>query len=213
MIAFNPQTYSTNADDWLISPEQTGQAQTISFYAKAMSLWYGTEDLEVYYSTTGNAVADFANKIGETFKLDNTEEWKQISIELPEGAKYFAIRCVSSYQMALMIDDITYQAEAPVPTGYNIYRDGKKIATVEAPATSYTDETATEGTSYVYLVTAVYSQDESAVSNDYTASVPTAIYKVAATQTDGQAYTLDGRRANTLRKGIYIINGKKVVVK
>ncbi|PJF20953.1 MAG: hypothetical protein CUN56_13560, partial [Phototrophicales bacterium] len=51
--------------------------------------------------------------------------------------------------------------------GFNVYRDGVLIATVTDPlATSYTDATASAGTSYIYTITAVdTSGNESAASN------------------------------------------------
>ncbi|MDO4934543.1 MAG: CARDB domain-containing protein, partial [Prevotella sp.] len=46
------------ADDWAISPELTGNAQTVSFYAKSYSSDY-PEQIEVYYSTGSKSPADF----------------------------------------------------------------------------------------------------------------------------------------------------------
>ena len=46
--------WSTNGpnDNWLISPELSGAAQTVSFWARSFTIAYG-EEFEVYYSLTG----------------------------------------------------------------------------------------------------------------------------------------------------------------
>ena len=46
-------------DHWLISPELTGEAQTISFYARELTDQYGAETFEVLASTTDNAYTSF----------------------------------------------------------------------------------------------------------------------------------------------------------
>lgn len=45
--------------------------------------------------------------------------------------------------------------------GYNIYRDGKKIATVSATTLSYQDHNRQPGVSYLYAVTAFDTKGES----------------------------------------------------
>ncbi len=47
-------------DDWLISPELSGNAQTLSFFAKQMIDYYGAESCEVLYSTSNTTdINDF----------------------------------------------------------------------------------------------------------------------------------------------------------
>jgi hypothetical protein len=57
-----------------------------------------------------------------------------------------------------------------VPTGYNVYRDGKLLATTAADATAYTDTPALRG-SYSYTVTALYGEQESVASDAAEATV------------------------------------------
>ena len=52
-------------------------------------------------------------------------------------------------------------------TGYNIYRDGGLIGTVDSTVTSYTDNNAADG-DHTYYVTVVYAQGESDLSNPAT---------------------------------------------
>ena len=162
------QTETPN-DDWLISPELNGAAQTISFYAKTgMGGVYTPESFEVLYSTTTPTVEAFT-KIGDTYDIANVSGWEEFKVELPEGARYFAIRCVSDSKFALMLDDITYipvgaTTEELSLVGYNVYRDGVKANAEPLPETVWYDDHVTEGTNYSYQVTAVYDKGESQFS-------------------------------------------------
>ena len=49
---------ASQCDDWLISPELTGEAQTLSFFARSYDAKY-TEAFEVMVSYSGNDIADF----------------------------------------------------------------------------------------------------------------------------------------------------------
>ncbi|MDE5876474.1 MAG: choice-of-anchor J domain-containing protein [Muribaculaceae bacterium] len=153
-----PQTLQN--DDWLISPELNGEAQTITFYAKTFGAVMD-ETVEVRYSTTGNGVDDFSETITE---LTLSTDWEEVMIELPEGARYFALHCISFYGGLTMVDDVTYRAAGREVIGYNIYRDNNLLATVDASTLNYTDTTATDDA--VYRITAVYATAESAPGNE-----------------------------------------------
>ena len=146
-----------------------------------------------------------------------------------KSAKYFAIQDVSEYVYdevdvsgenvegyVLYIDDIRYQAPGVHVKGYNIYRDGKKLNEQLLTATDY-DEFVPVG-NHEYVVTAVYEEGESPVSNVFSAvgdpSNPNAIHFVEANSDKENArYDLSGRRVNGAKKGIFIKNGKKYIVK
>ncbi len=147
-------------DDWLITPELSGEAQTVSFYAKSVDSEWCTESYEVLYSTTDTDTASFV-KVAEG---ELGDEWTEITATLPVGAKYMAIRCVSQDQFIFMVDDVTYQGVMPQITGYNVYRDGQLLATVTSGHTAYTDAGAGNG-DHEYVVTVVYADGESAASN------------------------------------------------
>jgi len=152
-------------DDWLISPELDGHAQTISFYARAVDFY--EETFEFLYSTEGTAADDFI-KIGEVTSVPNAE-WTNYKYVVPAGAKYFAIRCISADALGLLVDDITFAAaNAPKMVlefrGYNVYRDGVKLNSAIVKDQSYTDNSFDQGV-HKYFVTAVYDKGESAASN------------------------------------------------
>lgn len=155
-------------DDWAISPELNGKAQTVSFYAKTYTAQYGNEAFDFFYSTTGNEPKDFL-KLGGDKKVP--AEWTEYSYDVPEGTKYFAIRCVSEDQFIFMIDDVTYQAAGSEDVkltidGYNVYRDGMKVNETLLKSPKYVDTPDEKGL-YFYQVTVVYKQyGESAGSNE-----------------------------------------------
>ena len=159
-------------DDWLISPELNGKAQTISFYAKTgMNAPYVPEVLEVLYSSTDKETSSFI-KVDE-YDLDNVKEWDYFKFTIPEGAKYFALRCVSDDKFALLVDDISYIAKDAVEQdltliGYNVYRDDVKLNTEPLLDISYNDATIVVGNDYIYNVTVVYEQGESRYSEPCT---------------------------------------------
>lgn len=158
MAAFSSSTSANN--DWLISPLLSGEAQTVSFWVKTVDDSYGSEAYEVLYSTTDTATTSFQVVNTKTTAPTN---WTKITVALPAGSKYFAIHCVSNNCTMFAVDDVTYEAPAMIPTGYNIYKNGNKIASVDANTTTYTD--ASGETDDVYNVTAVYAEGESVFSN------------------------------------------------
>jgi hypothetical protein len=157
-------------DDWLISPLLSGAAQTVTFYARAMNSDYVNEKLELRYSMSGKDTDDFKLVKRETV---GSSTWTKYTFEIPVGARYFAIRCISSNQFALMIDDVTYDPAQDMVefTGYNVYRDGEKIAS-EIGDASYSDTDIHSSSSrHTYFVSAQYEEGESAYSNVVTIDV------------------------------------------
>ncbi len=173
--------WSTNGtnDNWLISPELSGAAQTVSFWARSFTIAYG-EEFEVYYSTGGKDVEDFV-KVDEVVNYPEgayayvPEEWTEFSFAVPDGARYFAIRHTSYDTYALYLDDFVFETAGAFPSdlevrGYNVYRDCKKIVDEPVVKSSYLDAGLPGGT-YTYHVTAVYNHGESAVSDPYEVAV------------------------------------------
>ena len=175
----------TANDDWLISPELSGDKQKVTFYIKSVSLAY-PERFRVLYSCDGKSMSDFV-KVAEANYYTPTSYWRKFSVTLPEGAKYFAIHCISADGFGLMVDDISFipasSDEVEVDFhGYNVYRDGVKVNDSPLGEPSYTDESAPAG-SHRYYVTALYAEGESDPSPVYDAST-SGIDRVAATTTD-----------------------------
>lgn len=171
LIAFSATQGAS--DDWLISTPLSGKAFDVTLMANAWSVDYANETFEILYSTTGNAPADF--KVAQQFEVTTTG-WNKYTASIPEGAKYFALHYTTTDGFLLMFDNLTYEGSGYELTGYNVYRDGEKIATASADATSFTDETAQAASSYTYHISAVYTVGESALSN--AASVTTGIEQV-----------------------------------
>ncbi len=135
----------TQVDDWAISPELSGNAQTVSFYARSFQSIY-PENIEVLYSTGSTDPKDFS------IAKPNTQvpgEWTLFEASLPEGAKHFAIRSCGSYNFMLMVDDVAYEAKALgekyTIAGYNVYRNGERINDSLITSTAHLDTNPADG--------------------------------------------------------------------
>ena len=156
--SFSPVT----CDDWAVSPELFGCAQKISFYARSYSP-KNLEKFDLMISSRTAATEDF--ELLTTY-TDVPYLWHRYDIDLPDGTKYFAIRCTSYNEFMLHVDDVEYIPCEPEPfilQGYAVYRDGTKIADISPAGTAFIDKTA--GGSREYCVTAVYNHGESGPSN------------------------------------------------
>lgn len=151
-------------DDWLISPVLSGDAQTISFWARSLNTFsYGPETYEVLASTTGNSLKDFS--VIESGEVPG--DWTEFKIDLPAGTTYFAIKCTSDDVWAMAVDDITYTPGTGMPanpqlTGYNLYRNNEPAG---AAGTGNTAATLAGNATDSFAVTAVYAEGESRFSN------------------------------------------------
>lgn len=191
-------------DDWLISPELSGEEQTITFYQHG---YYGIEKYEVLYSTSDTATAHFTS-LGEQ---TSAATWTKVEYRLPEGTKYFAIRNLGGdYSQCFFVDDITFKALSNKGVlklnGYNIYRDGKKIGSVDKAMTSFEDDGAESG-NHTYQVTAVYNLGES-VPTTFEVNVATGI---AEAQDRENSITLRGSVLTTRGPvSVYSLDGKLI---
>ena len=209
-----------DADNWLISPMLSGEAQTVLFWANngqpdPSNIHY-PQTIEVYYSDKTNDHADF--KKLETF-IHSGGKWDSYTVDLPEGASYFAIRCATPEDNAymLLLDDIVYKAGFGKLEGFRVYRNDKMIEQLPATATSYTVNYDPQAEPTRYSVSAVYTGGESVSvsSND----CQTAINGVTIdAQHPVDVYTVDGKlvmkNATSLRplkRGVYVVNGVKIV--
>ena len=202
----NDEDVTPKNDDWLISPELDGYAQTVSFYAKAASQVYGPESFEILYSTTDKETSSFTRLAGYTV---DASDWYEYIAELPEGTKYFAIRCISEDKFAFFVDDISYHKGTLTRTGYNIYRDGVLIGSTSDGVTTYKDAETTEGY-HVYTVTVVYTEGESPMSNE--ATVTNGIEETATAALDVRGETGQIRILNAENKqvAVYTVNGSQI---
>lgn len=226
-----------DGDNWLVSPLLSGNGQTVSFYAGNVQLdnsYAYNETFDVLISFTDTAKDSFT-KLGSSFVADgqtlSTEgaNWKEISVFVPKGTKYFAIHQTtpSANTYLFGIDDVTYEAGTECVddqvVGYNVYRDGVKIGSVSGQDLAFSDD-ALEGDHY-YNVTVVFKDaqgntTESAFSNTATISTSIEAIENAIQASSYNVYTLDGKAVmlnakslKGLQKGVYIVNDHKVVLK
>lgn len=205
-------------DDYLISPELPGIAQTLTFSVKAFND-YGAQTYQVLYSTTDNQIESF-QLIEEV--SDNGNAWNTVTYQLPAGTKYFAIRNITGGDegFILAVDDINFLIGGGSVASYNIYVESDKIASVEGDKTTYTiaADKITAG-EHTFALTAVYANGAESKPVTATLSVVTSIEQIVAAGQAVDVYSLDGKlvrqQTNSLSglKGVYVINGKAVIVK
>lgn len=222
-------------DDWLISPMLNGNAQTISFYAKAFTTQdTNPEKMAVYYSRGSLNPDDFVKiSAGETLTVPDS--WNEYRYQLPEGARYFAIRCLSEDAFALFVDDATFDDLTVLPLKvdkFEIYRDGTKIG--ETTDGNFSDDVATVGGGeHEYMVKACYPDGQTSMQSvkvdiaeggiagvaDGTTRISTDDEGILISAPEGEAvqiFGIDGRviyrgvtGADTLRvaasRGVYIV--------
>ncbi|MDE7414108.1 MAG: choice-of-anchor J domain-containing protein [Muribaculaceae bacterium] len=116
------------SDDWLISPELNGCRQTVSFYARSFTSEY-PESFVVMVSDSSDDIDSF-EPVAKFERI--SQQWTQFSVALPQGAKYFAIRCISEGAFAFFVDDFEFIPADGEPRplkleGYNVYCDDAKV--------------------------------------------------------------------------------------
>lgn len=203
-------------EDWLISPELSGDAQTIEFMSKTLTDY--EEDFAIYASSSDNEVETLRLNRVAFEKFGSGNQWRRHTYQLPEETRYFAIVYTSNLS-GLMIDDVRYEGARLELTGYNVYRDNELFATVAADATTCRVAVPADESeeTHEYAVTAVYAPGESGLSN--------AVYVkesgVSSLLDDAREYpvfTVTGislglRDLKSLDPGVYVVNGRKVIVK
>lgn len=149
-------------DDWMISPLLNGAPQTVEFWAKSMTVdGVNPERMRVFYSTGSTDPDDFiAVHQGEYIELPDL--WTLYRFVLPEGARRFAINCVSDDSFVLMVDDLRYNDLTVLPDAvsrYELLRDGVVAAVSDTP--SAIDRLTDYGT-YTYAVRARFGEGDDA---------------------------------------------------
>lgn len=210
------------SDNWLISPELSEQEQEISFWANNLYVAYENrvsaypEYFDILYSTTDTNIESFV-QIGETYTQENGT-WSEYKAQLPDGAKYFAIhhKAGAKQNFLFMIDDVTYTTKNLKVLKYNIYRDGRLLASTTAP--TYVDYSA--GTAdHLYQVTTVYEGNLESLPvtvKDGTSGIVT--INTQGTNAILGFYTIDGKKLQQPIKGINLVkmqdgSVKKIVKK
>ena len=167
--------YSSENNDWLISPELYPTEQEISINAKSLAAGgYGLEGFTVLYSTTDKKTTSF-----QVLKEEKEvpADWTLYKVTLPADAKYFAIQA-KSINSALFLDDITYIPVSSKPlqlslTGYHVYRDRARLNEAPVAEPVFTDAEAENRKEYTYEVTVAYDLGESGFSNEVVVATDT----------------------------------------
>lgn len=212
LAAFCPA--AGNNDDWAISPLLSGNKQTVTFDAKTYMEQTGKEVFEFLYSTTGKETSDF--------KLLRTEHvpgvWTNYSIEVPQGTRYFAVRCITNQGFIFMIDNFRFEVRKDLTgvsvVGYNIYRDNVRLNNAPVSADSF-DDKGVLGDDHIYRASVVYSTGESRKGNEATITDASGVGAIEGPEcgltvlNDGIAVTCsaDCRYTVVNTEGIVVANG------
>lgn len=196
-------TSDQHVDDWLISPELTGEEQEISFWTRVMFAGYNAV-IEVAVSDTDNEIGSFETL--ESFDVISSS-WSQKSLFLPEGTKYFALHVVEN-AYSVYLDDISYTRKMPEMQliGYNIYKDGKKLNDAPVEGNSFTADYAEENE---LAVSALYDLGESKAAKatiSQTGGVADAWAEPFSISVNGNTVRVEGATGKTM--AAYTVDGK-----
>lgn len=209
-------------DNWLVSPEAVLDG-TFSFWAVGQDPNWADEHFAVFVSTT--SATDLSTFVQVSPEYVATGEYQQYSVDLSDyagQAGWIAIRHYNVTDMfVLVIDDITYLQGSGLKeiASYNVYVDEEKNSAVTETSAQVE---VTGYQTYKFSVTAVYTDgvESVPVSVECEVKMPTAIEQLIATGKPVNVYTVDGKlvRQNVttvegLKAGLYIVDGKKAVVK
>lgn len=200
-------------EDRLISPLLTGEAQTISFYAKCLTPGKN-ETFQVYYSFDGTTLNDyFDNRFARGAA---GSEWTKYSYDLPEGTKYFIIEHYSAGVGGyfFFLDDLTYKAvgdETLQVEGYNVYKNDV-LATASPVQTEQWSDSEPIKHETKYGVTAVYDRGESPIVEIKSQPISNGID--SASVTDFKVYTGDNEIIISGAEGFYftITNASGMII-
>ena len=121
--------YNSSAvpSDWLISPQIQFGGGSLSFYARKSS---GTEQFQVYVSTTGKEISDFT-AISEVEDVTTTYTKYEYDLSSYSGSGYVAIKHTGAIdQYWLYLDDITITGPT-YPIAWDTYNTTDTQKTVE----------------------------------------------------------------------------------
>ncbi len=150
-------------NDYIISPELNSPDDfSFTFYAYSFGASENKYDkMRIGYSFTGKEETDFIWLTQTPIDVEG-DYWTMYSYVIPAGTRYVTINCISEHRMLLLIDDIyigtltennvTFEEGIGYHT-YEIYLDGKKMATQNKNSYLFTklqDGNHTAGVKAVY---------------------------------------------------------------
>lgn len=197
-------------DTWLITPELSGNAQTITFYTSALTGNWGAELFNVYYSTKGCDKGDFLPLNSNPLQESDSWAWTKRSFDVPAGARYFAIQVVSTDKMGLKIDDLCFERVRGLDIdiqAYNVYVDGMLTASIPADSDPSVAIPLDHGAEVgVSIVTNWGEGPQRTLQID---PVVTSVNAVRSQSDSTEAYDVIGRRIHPEARGIVIRGGIK----
>lgn len=211
-------------DNWLVSPEVVLDG-TFKFWAEGVDPDYAAEHFQVYVSTTDPTDVTTFEAVSQEFIA--TGDWKEYTVDLSAYAGvngWIAIRHFNvTDEYALEVDEITYLVGGgalPEIAYYNIYLDGEFAVKATANQMIATIENVENGT-HTVAVSVVYAngQESKPVETTVTVSTATGLNQINVLTQPVDVYSLDGKlvRKQTTSfdglKGVYVVDGKKVVLK
>ena len=225
--------HEVDNDDYMVSPVLSGNAQTISFRARGYrgteATGYQTdatytETMEVLYTLDQANLDPTTYLVAKEEFVINDQLWEKYTVDLPAGAKHFALHRTSKAteyvdydgtqqkvygtgSFIMMIDDIEFWGEPKTVLGYNVYKNGvKQGETLGADETSFGPVDADNDD--LFYVTTIYEEGESLPSNLYGVTYVTGIEQTITKQPStgtSTLYDLNGRSMKgQLRPGIYL---------
>lgn len=202
-------------DDWAISPALSGKAQTISFYARSY-MSFAPETIEVYYSTGSTEPADF---VLASNAIVVPEAWTPYSVELPAGAKHFAVRSCATDGYFLFLDDFEFEAEPTVKDltlkGYEVFVNGTSenntlVSACEFDYTMPAENVSENGSAAEFIVVTHYDKGISLPSNVATVNLtPTGVASIDSNLTisrQGRTVVIEG--AEGMSVSVHSVDGK-----
>lgn len=219
------ETYYPDADEWLISPELSGKEQVVKFWAKNLRTqdyngnWMDND--ETFYflgSKTDTNIKSFTDyySYGITHKFDvYGGDWTEFSVKIAEGTKFFGIHHTTPGMegLMLMLDDFTFE-QGGTPKKYNVYRDAALIGSYSGTACTVKDN---DGGEHTFAVTAVYADGSESAPVYVSGTAGISDITKESSRNNGMAFTVNGMRTGNisgkLKPGLYILNGKKIVIK
>lgn len=174
-------------NDWLISPDLTKYNFTdsirLSFWARSFNNSYGTELINLGYSTTDTKISSFSfiNNSPVEIPESNISHPGMYYFEFtfPATAKYIAVNCVTKSGQALLIDDVAIGTNKVMPNkgahnylqGYNLYRNAEKVNATLINASTFIDNVPDYG-AVSYQVEAVFEDGSTTRSETLNAEIP-----------------------------------------
>lgn len=181
-------------DDWLISPELPGVPFDLTLWCRTLLSSNGAKECFEIWTSEGSTNPDDFTKLYDVVGVPTS--WASITLDIPDGAKRFAIRVHHDGPTFLSLDDITYgvpgnRYASLQNKGYFVYRNGVKLNSAPITDLRYSDATRDARLDNVYAVTTLFDKGEALAGNEFVAKASSGVGTVGTT--DGPSVYAIGR--------------------